>query len=298
MDQGSLTFSIVVPTFNRPEKLVPLLRSLVLMDYPKESFEVIIVDDGSERTPQAAVAEFKDQLNVILLLAEHGGPARARQKGIDVARGKFLAFTDDDCAPATDWLTRLESALSESPNTAVGGQTVNALKNNPYSTASQLLISYMYQSFNEDPNRARYFATNNLAFPAEQFRAIGGLDLTWTISGGEDRDLCERWLRQGYQLVYAPQVIMHHSHHLTLRSFMRQHFHYGRGAFRYHRVETYGHNEKVGMEPLSFYVRLPCFAFSQVPFTQAVPVAALLILSQVATVAGFVSEWTKSSSRD
>lgn len=294
MHQVPLTFSIVIPTFNRPEKLVSLLRSLVLLDYPKDSFEVIIVDDGSEMTPEAAVAEFKDQLNVILLLAEHGGPARARQKGIDIARGKFLAFTDDDCAPAADWLTTLESALSASPNTAVGGRTLNALKNNPYSTASQVLISYMYLSFNDDPKGARYFATNNLAFPAEGFRAIGGLDLTWSISGGEDRDLCERWLRQGYHLVYAPGVIINHSHHLTLRSFMRQHFHYGRGAFRYHRQESYGHNEKVGMEPPLFYLRLPFFAFSQAPFTQAVPVAALLILSQAATVAGFVSEWIKS----
>ena len=293
MDQRALTFSIVIPTYNRPEKLASLLRSLVLMDYPKDSFEVIIVDDGSERKPEAAIAEFKSDLNIVLLPADHGGPARARQKGIDIARGRFLAFTDDDCAPATDWLKAFEAVLSDSPQTAVGGQTVNALKDNPYSTASQLLISYIYQSFNNDPNQARYFATNNLAFPTKEFRSIGGLDLTWSISGGEDRDLCERWLRHGYRLVYAPQVVMHHAHSLTLRSFMRQHFHYGRGSFRYHRVESYGHNEKVEMEPFSFYLRLPLFAFSHAPFTQAVPVAALLILSQVATVAGFVSEWIK-----
>jgi glycosyltransferase involved in cell wall biosynthesis len=295
MNQNQATFSIVIPTYNRSEKLASLLRALVLLDYPRDRFEVIIVDDGSGTTPEEAIAAFKNDLNIVLLTTAHGGPARARQTGIDIARGKFLVFTDDDCAPACDWLSILEAVFTELPDAAIGGQTINALGNNPYSSASQLLITYLYTYFNKDPNQARYFATNNSAFPSQHFRAIGGLDLTWSISGGEDRDLCERWLRHGNRMVYVPKVVIYHAHDLTFRTFLRQHFNYGRGAFRYHCVQSHSKKEKIKLEPFYFYVRLPLFAFSQMPLRQAVPTAMLLVVSQVTTAAGFFSEWIKNA---
>ena len=296
MNQPQLTFSIIIPTYNRPEKLLSLLRTLVLLNYPRDRFEVIVVDDGSERKPDEVVAAFMNDLNIVLLSAAHGGPARARQTGIDVARGKFLAFTDDDCAPRPDWLSNLEAVFTRSPDTAVGGQTINALDDNPYSSASQLLITYLYYCFNTDPERASYFATNNLTFPAEHFRSIGGLDLTWSISGGEDRDLCERWVRHGYRMRYVPEVVIYHAHRLTFRTFFRQHYNYGRGAFRYHFVQSYPRKEKINMEPFGFYLRLPLFALSQPRLKRPTLIAVLLLVSQIATAAGFFSEWIKDIS--
>jgi GT2 family glycosyltransferase len=296
MDQPQVTFSIVIPTYNRPEKLATLLGKLVLLDYPRDGFEVVVVDDGSDRSPESAIAAFKDDLNIVLLLStERAGPAKARQTGINIARGEFLAFTDDDCSPNPDWLKMLEAEFRKSPTAAVGGQTVNALADNPYSSASQLLITYLYTRFNPNPSQANYFATNNLAFPAEQFRSIGGLDLTWSISGGEDRDLCERWRRHGYRMIYAPDVVVYHAHDLTFRTFLRQHFHYGRGAFRYHYVQSYPKKEKVRLEPYSFYLLLPFFPFSKMPFKQAMLIAILFVVAQAATAAGFFSEWNRDA---
>jgi glycosyltransferase involved in cell wall biosynthesis len=295
MNQNQPTFSIIIPTYNRPEKLASLLRALILLDYPRDRFEVIIVDDDSDTTPEEAIAAFKNDLNIVLLTTAHGGPARARQTGIDTAGGKFLAFTDDDCAPAFDWLSTLDAVFTELPDAAVGGQTINALGDNRYSSASQLLITYLYTYFNKDPNQARYFATNNLAFPSQHFRAIGGLDLTWSISGGEDRDLCERWLRHGNRMVYAPKVVIYHAHDLTFRTFLHQHFNYGRGAFRYHYGRSYSKKEKIKLEPFYFYLNLPLFAFSRMPLKQAVPTAMLLVVSQITTAAGFLSEWIKNA---
>jgi glycosyltransferase involved in cell wall biosynthesis len=294
MNQHQPTFSIVIPTYNRPEKLVSLLHSLELLDYPLDRFEVIIIDDGSVTTPKKAIEAFKTDLDITLLSIAHGGPAKARQTGINIARGRFLAFTDDDCAPARDWLNTLEAVLAVSPDAAVGGHTINALTDNPYSSASQLLISYLYKCYNADLNQARYFTTNNLALPAEHFRSIGGLDLTWAISGGEDRDLCERWLRHGYPMLFAPEAVIYHSHHLTFRSFLRQHFNYGRGAFRYHYVQSYPQKQQVKLEPFFFYLRLPLFGFSQVPFKQALLMGILLVISQAANTAGFFSEWIRN----
>ena len=51
----------------------------------------------------------------------------------------------------------------------IGGRTVNALPGNPYSTASQLLIDYLYSYYNADSGQARFFTSNNLAVAAERF---------------------------------------------------------------------------------------------------------------------------------
>jgi len=68
---------------------------------------VIVVDDGSEMPLEAVVAAFHDQLDVTLLTEPHAGPATARNTGAVRAKGEFLAFTDDDCTPASDWLQTL-----------------------------------------------------------------------------------------------------------------------------------------------------------------------------------------------
>src|SRR6266542_2885494 len=83
--------------------------------------------------------------------------------GATRARGKYLAFTDDDCLPAPDWLQALTVRFDRPPDHLVGGRIINALPENPYSTAAQLLIDYMYARDNSDRHHANFFASNNLA---------------------------------------------------------------------------------------------------------------------------------------
>ena len=97
-------FSVVIPTYGRPRQLTACLQSLARLDDSRGAFEVIVVDDGSETPPQAAIAAAGVRLDVALLQQSHAGPAAARNAGALKARGAFLAFTDDDCQPAPDWL--------------------------------------------------------------------------------------------------------------------------------------------------------------------------------------------------
>ena len=136
-------FSIVAPTYNRPARLNTFLESLTRLDYPRSGFEVVLVDDGTNVDLEPIAAGFRDRLNVVFLRQNHGGVARGRHTGACAARGKYLAFTDDDCMPAPDWLTKLERTLEARPQSAAGGATVNALPRNPYSAASQALTSYL-----------------------------------------------------------------------------------------------------------------------------------------------------------
>jgi GT2 family glycosyltransferase len=283
-------FSIIIPTYNRPQPLRACLESLARLDYPRDRFEVIVVDDGSEIPPDRAVSSSGHELDVTFLTQAHAGPAVARNTGAARAQGEYLAFTDDDCAPASDWLRALAARLAQTPDAAIAGRVINALPDNPYSSASQLLISYLNTYYNADPDRARFLTSNNLALPADRFHALGGFDKRFSI-GGEDRDLCDHWLYQGHRVIYAPEVLVYHAHWLTLRGFWRQHFNYGRGGFHFHRTHAQRGQDRIRFEPLSFYLNLLRAPASPILGHRAPVVTALLLLSQIANAAGFFGEW-------
>jgi GT2 family glycosyltransferase len=265
-------FSIIIPTDGRPRQLAACLQSLACIEYPGDRFEVIIIDDGNQTPLEAVVDSFHDKIDLTLLTQSHSGPAAARNAGAKRARGTFLAFTDDDCIPNADWLEKLADRFAQTPEHIIGGLTLNALPNNPYSTASQILIDYLYKYYNPIFNQACFLTSNNLAVPAAQFRALGGFDASFPLAAAEDRDFCDRWRSRGYRMIYAPEVVVYHAHALTLRTFLRQHFRYGRGAFHFHQARTERGQNRIRLEPASFYVNLlryrspqacrPIFTFS------------------------------------
>jgi GT2 family glycosyltransferase len=293
MTQPSMFFSIIIPTYARPERLAICLESLTRLDYPRDRFEVIVVDDGSETPVNTVVAPFQNQLNLTLLRQPNAGPAAARNRGAAKARGKYLVFTDDDCTPTSDWLNALEANFTTRPDCTIGGRTLNALPDNPYSTASQILIDYLYGYYNCNSYQASFFASNNFALPAEHFRKIGSFDTSFSLAAGEDRELCDRLLHYGYKMIYVPEAQIYHAHKLTLRSFWRQHFNYGRGAFYFHQVRSRRNGAQIRVEPLSFYFHLLMYPFSQASRQPRLLLAALLLASQVANIAGFV--WERGS---
>ena len=290
MKQSKPFFSIVIPTYGRPQQLAICLDSLAHLDYPHDRFEVIVVDDGSENPPDAVVASFDDRLAITLLRQPHTGPATARNAGAAQAKGSFLALTDDDCRPAPHWLSALAARFAVAPDCAIGGYTLNALPRNIYATASQMLVDYLYVYYNADPNQACFFASNNLALPTDRFWAAGGFDTIFPRAAAEDRDLCDRWLHHGYRLLYAPEALVYHSHALGFRTFLQQHFNYGRGAFHFHQARAQRGQCPVRLEPLKFYLGLLRSPLSQTPYWPGVLLTALMGLSQIANMAGFFWE--------
>ena len=101
-----LTFSVVIPTYNRPSQLRECLEALADQDYPRTAFEVIVVDDGSTESLRGIDDLFRAKLPLVFLRQQNAGPASARNTGAQHAKGRYIAFTDDDCVPARDWLRR------------------------------------------------------------------------------------------------------------------------------------------------------------------------------------------------
>ena len=281
------SLSIVIPTYNRPERLQQCLQSLTKLDYPRDRFEVVVVDDGS-RMSLAPIAEpFESSLSLRLIRQANAGPANARNTGAAAAHGDYLVFTDDDCQPDVGWLMALAKALQEVPQALVGGCTINALPDNLYSTASQLLIDYLYDYYNQTKKEATFFASNNFAMPRSLYQQLGGFDTSFPLAAGEDREFCDRWRHHGFAMHYAPAMQVYHSHTLTLASFWRQHFNYGRGAFCFHQIRAQRTTKPMQVEPITFYLNLLTYPFSQPSSQPSLLVSGLIFLSQLANVLGF-----------
>jgi GT2 family glycosyltransferase len=221
---------------------------------------------------------------VRLIRQENAGCGPARNTGARHAQGRYLAFTDDDCCHAPDWLTRLEGYFEKYPDAMVGGLPVNTLHSNPFSTATQLLVDYLLFSANAMPTSGSYL--NNIALPREDFVTMGGFDITYSMSA-EDRDLCDRWVQSGKRIVFAREILIDHAHHLNWRTYWKQHRSYGRGAFHRRRKGL------AGSQPLGYYVGLLYFPFKREPWASAIRSSFLLGVAQVATVAGVLREWSK-----
>lgn len=282
--------SIIVPTLNRPVRLRACLEALNRLQYPRQQFEVIVVNDGGSDDLSTVLGSLMDGLSVRVIRQQNVGPAGARNTGVEHARGEFLAFTDDDCLPEPSWLTVLAQCLEDDPSRIYGGHTVNALANNIYSSASQSLIDYLYRYYNADVGQARFLTSNNIAMARDAFIAVGGFDASFPRASGEDRDLCDRWLKRGFRMNFVHEARVLHAHELDLRSFWRQHFNYGTGAWRFRQQKRLRDGRGPKVEPLGFYVGLVSFARRH-GLRPAIPISLLLMLSQVANACGFVSAW-------
>ena len=287
-------FSIIVPTYRRRLPLARCLAALSALDYPREEFEVIVVDDGSPTPPTDVLATLDSSLDAQLVCATHGGPAAARNLGASRARGEFLAFTDDDCAPRPDWLRAIHRATqSAAGGAAIGGRTVNALTDDLFATASQGMVDYLYEYFGGARRPGQFFTSNNLVVPRAEFLALGGFDTGFRRAAAEDRDLCERWSRSGRPLVHAPDAIVDHAHAMGFARFNRMHFNYGRGAFDLHRSRATRGEDALKVEPLRFYRGLVMYPLRDSKSARGAVLATLSFWSQVAYASGYFFERVK-----
>ena len=174
-DSRRFHFSVIVPTRQRPAQLAQCLQALEALDYPRDAYEIIVVHDGEPARESGPSARGLSAGAVVFVNQPSGGPATARNTGANCATGTYLVFTDDDCAPAPDWLKRLERHFDTSPESAIGGLTVNALAAVPYSAASQFLVDYLYRVLPGGTNREAVLHHEQLRGSGARLPGIEGL---------------------------------------------------------------------------------------------------------------------------
>jgi GT2 family glycosyltransferase len=299
-------FSVIIPAYRRPAGLVRCLEALCAQTLSRSRFEVVVCDDGSPEPLAPFVAPFADRLALVVVGQANAGPATARNHAARRARGAVLAFTDDDCIPAPDWLERLAARFERDPDRLVGGAMMNALPGDVYATATQLLMDSVYEYYGQHSAGRRFYSTANLAVPAGLFRQLGGFSEDYPDAAGEDYDFCARWSEHGFSTGHAPEAIVGHAHGHDLRSFWKQHLAYGRALLRVRRgVARRAGHRTIRVEPARFYVRLLSRPVRRGRGWRRWQLAALVLLSQIATAAGAVwelfatvhSDWKGSAHR-
>lgn len=268
--------------------MVKLLEALEQQTFPKNKFQVIVVDDGGGILLDTIVAPFQRVLNLTLICQENKGPATARNSGASFAKGTFLAFTDDDCRPAPGWLKALADVLEQSPLSLCGGRTINALVNDPFAQATQKLADYVYREYKPAENVGAFFITNNLALPRKEFLKMGGFDPS--LRFGEDRELCRRWIWRGNALAFIPNALVYHSHPLRLASFLRLHFSYGTGTAQYNKRCAQKGLKPSTLSPPSYYVKLLFLGLTEKKNAHGLLISVLLLLSQICYTAGYARD--------
>jgi GT2 family glycosyltransferase len=285
--------SVVIPTHNRPEQLEACLAALSESTQPRESFEVVVVDDGGTAQLAEAIEAHGDALQIHLSRQDRAGPAAARNRGAALARGELLVFTDDDCLPEPDWLPALARRAETRPSHLIGGRTINALPDNPFSSASQNLVSYLYEYSAKQADRpgwSGFFTSNNLAVPVEGFAQVGGFDERFPLAAGEDRDFCDRWVAQDLPMTFAADARIRHAHRLGFASFIRQQWNYGRGAHHFRESRLRRGASPLRPQPLSFYLNLLRYPYRGGTTPKATVEAALLAASQGMNALGYLYE--------
>lgn len=206
--EQSPEISVVVPTYNRTSLLLRCLSSLESQTLDPELYEVVVVDDGSENGTSEAVAGFlhESRITVRYVLLEHGGPAKARNRGIERAVGAIVAFTDDDCIADQDWLKNIREAFQDSGVAAVEGRVVASGSTSPL----------MHVVRNDSGGQ---YLTANIAFRTEVLKVIGGFDGSFPHPVGEDYDLAWRLLDAGHGITFCSQaVVSHPTHYESLKA--------------------------------------------------------------------------------
>ena len=200
--------SVIIPVFNDAEHLEICLLSLNNQTYSKSFYEVIVVDNASdeEHKIEEVVARFGQAS-----IAYESFPSSfgARNKGIALAKGDVIAFTDADCIPAPDWIEKGVKILLQTPNCGlVAGKIEIFFKNSNQITAVELYESLTAFPQKELIEKHKYAATANIFTFKKVIKKVGVFDANLKSSG--DIEWGQRVASFGYKQVYANDTCVSH----------------------------------------------------------------------------------------
>ena len=239
--------TVIVPTiYRRANELARTIESLLDLDYP--DFEIIVVDNrpGTGNVP---IMESSGSGRLRVELEPTKGASSARNHGIGVATGDFIAFTDDDAIVDRNWLRALGVKFAQEADVdAIGGM----VRPTRLDTRAQLWFEEFYGGFtryyvprkwsteivgDSDPlfpySAGHFGAGCNMAVRRAAFERYGGFDARLGIGtaskGAEDLKVFVKILLGGGTVAFEPAALVRHSHRRTSDEFFTQVFGYGTG---------------------------------------------------------------------
>lgn len=235
-----MSFSVVIPTYRRPETLFPVLDALAAQSNPPE-FEVVVVDDGSGDETPTRLAAFRPPYPFRFFSQENAGPASARNRGVCEAKGEVVLFLGDDTVPEPSLLAVHGDAHRERRPypVAVLGYTTWPL-GLPVSPFLHHINEYGLQfgyGLIRDPERVpfNFFYTSNVSLPRRLLVEAGLFDTSFPHAAWEDIEVAYRLMQQGMRMLYRPAAVARHHHDITFASFRRRQERAGEAAAIFYR---------------------------------------------------------------
>ena len=194
--------SVVVPTYRREALLLTCLEALANQRFDAQQYEILVADDANQPTTRAVVEQFQNrcraQVRYVAVVSAHG-PAAARNAGWRAARGRVIAFTDDDCLPDPNWLRNGLAALESSGAAALTGRVIVPIPRCPTD----------YEKNFAGLETAEFVTANCFCF-RQSLESVGGLDERFTRAWREDSDLQFALLERGFRIARADSAIVVH----------------------------------------------------------------------------------------
>jgi glycosyltransferase involved in cell wall biosynthesis len=232
---NNLDVSLVICTRNRAAQLKDSLQYVACLK-PSCCWELVVVDNGSGDTTGAIIADYAANVPFSVRLLQEGIPGlgRARNTGWKAARGDVVAFTDDDCYVAPDYVDRVREAFSDAKVGFAGGR-VDLFDPADYPitirTSSQ---RELIEPRSFIPGGALHGA--NMMFRRRVLEAIDGFNQD--LGAGtrfccEDVDAQARASFAGWWGLYTPDAIVSHHHRRTAKDVpaLRRYYALGHGAY-------------------------------------------------------------------
>ncbi len=220
--------SVIVPVYNDP-RIEACIVSLLEQDFPGDSYEIIVVDNGSDDSIKEIIYKFlvRDEHKVRYEHEKARGSYFARNHGIKVALGEIAAFIDADCVADTTWLRTLVSSFDEESVSGVGGKILKLPAETWVQRAAEDLAEQQLTPQSFPFLQYPYIVTANAAYRISILRTLGGFD-TQFQSGG-DVDIAQRVQGRGDSIITMQEAIVYHAPRNTLIEYYKQYFGYAVG---------------------------------------------------------------------
>jgi GT2 family glycosyltransferase len=200
--------SVVVPSHERPMRLRWLLNALEEQTLARGRWELIVVHDSVGEETEELLREHglaaDGTLRHFTLTPGTGLPSVQRNTGWRAAAAPLVAFTDDDCRPAPEWLEQLLAAARENPGAIVQG----AVKPDPFE--EEILRAPYARTLEVDPP-GPFAQTANILYPRDLLDRLGGFEESLPAAAGEDTDLALRARAAGAPYVGARDALVYHA---------------------------------------------------------------------------------------
>lgn len=207
--------SLIICSRNRAVQLKKCLESIKAVDAATTTFEIILVDNGSIDNTNQVMCAFKERSPFPVEIVEESRPGLsvARNAGLAKVRGKFIAFTDDDCYLAPEYLTTVVKIFDSGSFHYCGGRILRYDISDSLYACNESLESKIFPPYYALEPGAIQGA--NMVFHKKVVEKIGLFDPMFgagTAFRCEDIDYCVRASLAGFTGAYVPELVVYHHH--------------------------------------------------------------------------------------